>query len=53
VPGFVLDALPPAKANKGYLFLGEHPMQNRFSAKGLDAAFLAILDTDNEAVTFK
>ena len=53
VPTFVLGALPPAASGKGYLFLGDHPMQNRFSAKGLDTAFIAVLDTDNLAVTFR
>ncbi len=51
VPTFVLGALPAGRF--GYLFLGTHPFQNRFSAKGLDAAYIADLNTDYQQVEIR
>jgi len=46
-------ALPAASSRKIYLFLGAHPLQNPFFKKGLDAAFIADLNTDNQQVEFR
>ena len=51
VPVYVLGALPDSR--KGYLFLGTHPLQYQFFAKGLDAGFVADLTSDNREVPFR
>jgi len=53
VPTYVLGALPPSLKNKGYLFLGMHPLQSAFTARGLDAAYLADLNSDNTTIEFR
>ncbi len=39
VPAFVLAALPPTE--RGYAFIGAHPLENRLTIQGLDIAYIA------------
>ena len=39
VPQFILNAMPAATSDRGYLVLGMHPFQNAFAARGLDAGY--------------
>jgi hypothetical protein len=51
VPDYVMGALPDAR--HGYLFLGAHPLQHPFSARGLDAGFIVDLTSDNRDAQFR
>ncbi len=39
VPEFILKAMPAAPAERGYLFLAQHPLDTRFTAPGLDLGY--------------
>jgi hypothetical protein len=53
IPEYVLGALPGGKDTKAYMFLAAHPLQNRFSAPGLNIGFIADLNTDSGEVVLR
>jgi len=53
VPAYVLSAMPMASSDKGYLFLVAHPLQNPFSATGIDAGYFVDFSSDSKTAAFQ
>jgi hypothetical protein len=53
IPEYVLGALPVGENTKAYMFLAAHPLQNRFSAPGLNIGFIADLNNDGSEVVLR
>ncbi|MFN7997928.1 MAG: hypothetical protein U0Q18_30185 [Bryobacteraceae bacterium] len=53
VPQFILNAMPAAVADRGLLFLAAHPLQNAFTASGLDAAYFIDLSSDYKRLAYQ
>jgi len=53
VPEYILSALPRSTTQKGSLFLAAHPLQNSFSATGIDFGYFADLGSDSKEVEFR
>ncbi len=53
VPEFILKAMSAAPADRGYLFLAQHPLDTRFTAPGLDLGYFLNLTNDFKAVEFR
>ena len=53
VPDYVLGAMPSAPADRGYLFLAKHPLQNPFSAPGIDIGYFVDLSSDSKELAFR
>ena len=53
IPEYVLGALPAGENTKAYMFLAAHPLQNRFSAPGLNIGFIADLSNDGSEVVLR
>jgi uncharacterized protein (TIGR03437 family) len=53
IPEYVLGALPGGKDTKAYMFLAAHPLQDRFSAPGLNVGFIADLNYDGSEVVLR
>jgi hypothetical protein len=51
VPDFVLNAMP--HTSDGSVFLTAHPLQNLFSAPGIDAGFFANLSSDSKTIGYQ
>jgi len=53
VPDYVLGAMPAAPADRGYLFLAKHPLQNPFSAPGIDIGYFVDFSSDSKELAFR
>jgi len=53
VPDYVLGAMPSAPADRGYLFLAKHPLQNPFSAPGIDIGYFVDFSSDSKELAFR
>jgi hypothetical protein len=53
VPTYVLGAMPSAPAERGYLFLAKHPLQNAFSAPGIDIGYFVDFSSDSKELAFQ
>lgn len=51
VPDFVLNAMP--HTSDGSVFLTAHPLQNLFSAPGIDVGFFANLSSDSKTIGYQ
>jgi hypothetical protein len=51
VPDFVLNAMP--HTSDGSVFLTAHPLQNLFSAPGIDAGYFADLSSDSKTIGYQ
>jgi uncharacterized protein (TIGR03437 family) len=51
VPDFVLSAMP--HTSNGSVFLTAHPLQNLFSAPGIDAGYFADLSSDSKTIGYQ
>jgi uncharacterized protein (TIGR03437 family) len=51
VPDYVLSAIP--HTSNGSVFLAAHPLQNLFSAPGIDVGFFADLTNDSKSIGFQ
>jgi hypothetical protein len=53
VPAYILGAMPSAPADRGYLFLAKHPLQNAFSAPGIDIGYFVDFSGDSKELAFQ
>ena len=53
VPAYVLGAMPSAPADRGYLFLAKHPLQNTFRAPGIDIGYFVDFSSDSKELAFR
>ncbi|HTQ53103.1 MAG TPA: hypothetical protein VMI94_01510 [Bryobacteraceae bacterium] len=53
VPQFILNAMPTATVDHGYLFLAMHPLQNPFSATGIDAGYFIDFSSDSKQLGYQ
>ena len=53
VPDFVLSAIPRGSSDHGSTFLTAHPLQNVFTARGIDVGFFADLSSDSKEIGFQ
>ena len=51
VPDFVLNAMP--HTSDGSVFLTAHPLQNLFTAPGIDVGFFADLSSDSKTIGYQ
>ncbi len=53
VPTYILSAMPKTLTDKGVLVLAAHPLQNVFSAHGIDVGFFVDLGSESKEVDFQ
>jgi uncharacterized protein (TIGR03437 family) len=53
VPAYVLGAMPRSPADRGYLFLARHPLQNPFYAPGIDIGYFVDFSSDSKELAFQ
>ena len=53
VPQFILNAMPAATSDRGYLFLAMHPFQNAFAAAGVDAGYFIDFSSDWKQLAYQ
>ena len=45
--------MPAVPADRGYLFLAQHPLDTRFTAPGLDLGYFLNFTNDSKVVEFR
>jgi uncharacterized protein (TIGR03437 family) len=53
VPSYVLSAMPTAAPDQGYLFLAKYPLQNTFTAPGIDIGYFVDFSSDSKELAFR